>query len=218
MRQFLRRIGPRTGISFGLVLIVGTIVIVARMAGGAPQQEPHQVQPDPRPSVAATVGDDAAVAPTPSAYADDAALRITASTFVSAWLRRTIPAADWLDGLRPVSTPRLIGLLTGVDPLEVPVVQAGGSLSSCYEPTFTDRCGSRSTPRRFCWGWSSRATCGSSMHWTGIAVDARDCGSGYRPASQAGNSALDRGHRDGYCDRGGVHCGHHDHTARWATR
>jgi len=126
MRQFLRRIGPRTGISFGLVLIVGTIVIVARMAGGAPQQEPHQVQPDPRPSVAATVGDDAAVAPTPSAYADDAALRTTASTFVSAWLRRTIPAADWLDGLRPVSTPRLIGLLTGVDPLEVPVVQAAG--------------------------------------------------------------------------------------------
>jgi len=126
MRQVLRRIGPRTGISLGLILIVASIVIVARLAGGAAQPEPRQIGTDPQPSIASTVGDDAAVAPTPTAYADDAALRSAASTFVSAWLRRTIPAADWLEGLRPLSTPRLIALLTGVDPLDVPVVQAAG--------------------------------------------------------------------------------------------
>jgi hypothetical protein len=122
----LRRIRPRTAISFGLILIVTSIVIVARLAGGAAQPEPRQIDTDPRPSIASTVGDDAAVAPTPTTYSDDAALRSAASTVVSAWLRRTVPAADWLDGLNPLSTPRLIGLLTGVDPLEVPVVQAAG--------------------------------------------------------------------------------------------
>jgi hypothetical protein len=126
MHQLFRRIGLRTGISFGLIVLVASVVIVARVAGGVPRPDPHQVETDPRPSIAATVGDDAAVAPTPSAYADDAALRSAASTFTATWLRRTIPAAEWLDGLRPLSTLRLINLLAGVDPRDVPAVETPG--------------------------------------------------------------------------------------------
>ena len=121
MRELLRRLGPRAGISFGLIVVVATVVIVARLTGGGERPLPYQAGTDTTPTVAATVGDDAAVAPAPSTYADDAALRAAASTFTTAWLQRNLPAAEWLDGLRPLATQRLIDNLAGVDPLDVPV-------------------------------------------------------------------------------------------------
>ena len=57
----------------------------------------------------------------------DAAVRAAAAAFTAAWLRRSVPAAEWLDGLRPLATQRLITNLTGVDPMDVPVVQAVGA-------------------------------------------------------------------------------------------
>ena len=126
MRELLRRLGPRIGISFGLILVVATVVIVAQLAGGD-RPRPYQVDVDATPTVAATAGDDGAVTSTPSAYTDDAAVRAAAAAFTAAWLRRSVPAAEWLDGLRPLATQRLITNLTGVDPMDVPVVQAVGA-------------------------------------------------------------------------------------------
>jgi hypothetical protein len=126
VRELLRRLGPRAGISFGLILVVAAVVIVARLAGGDERPLPYRAGTDATPTVVATVGDDGAVAPTPSAYADDAAAREAASAFTTAWLHRSAPAAEWLDGLRPLATQRLITNLTGVDPMDVPAVQAVG--------------------------------------------------------------------------------------------
>ena len=126
MRELLRRLGPRAGISFGLIVVVATVVTVAKLTGGGERPLPYQAGTDTTPTVAATVGDDAAVAPGPSTYADDAALRAAASTFTTAWLQRNLPAAKWLDGLRPLATQRLIDNLTGVDPLDVPAIEAAG--------------------------------------------------------------------------------------------
>lgn len=125
MRQLLRRIGPRLGIPLGLVMVIAVVVAIARL-GGAPGPEPHNIETEPTPTVATTVGDDAEVAPPPSAFADDGDLRSAASAFTAAWLRRTLPAADWLDELRPLCTLRLMELLNGVDPLDVPLVVAAG--------------------------------------------------------------------------------------------
>ncbi len=125
MRGLLRRLGPRAGISFGLILVVATVVIVARLSGGE-RPLPYQAGTDTTPTVAATVGDDGAVAPTSSGHADDAGLRSSAAAFTLAWLDRSVPAAEWLDGLRPLATQRLISSLAGVDPLDVPIVRAVG--------------------------------------------------------------------------------------------
>jgi len=126
VRELLRRLGPRAGISFGLIVIVAAVVIVARLAGGGERPLPSQAGVDTTPTVAATVGDDGAVAPAPSAYADDAALRAAASAFTGAWLQRSLSAAEWLDVLRPLATQRLVDNLAGVDPLDVPVIEAAG--------------------------------------------------------------------------------------------
>jgi hypothetical protein len=125
VRELLRRLGPRAGISFGLILVVATVVIVARLAGGE-RPLPSQADADATPTVAATAGDDGAVTPTASPYADDAALRAAANAFTAAWLHRSVPAAEWLDRLRPLATQRLITNLTGVDPMDVPAVKAVG--------------------------------------------------------------------------------------------
>jgi hypothetical protein len=72
------------------------------------------------------VGDDAAVATAATTYADEASLHSSAVAFTTAWARRTLPAADWLAGLQSLSTTRLLDLLTGVDPLDVPAVAVIG--------------------------------------------------------------------------------------------
>jgi hypothetical protein len=124
----MRRMGLRWGVSLGMVLVVAAVVVVARLAGGDRDRDrrPYYPGTDATPSVAATVGDDGEVAPTTDAYSDDAAVRAAASIFTTAWLRRSLPADVWLDGLRPLATPNLLQNLTGVDPVDVPSATAPG--------------------------------------------------------------------------------------------
>ncbi len=127
MRNLMRRIGLRWGVSLGLVLVIAAIVVVARVADGDRDRRLYYPDgADVTPSVASTVGDDGPVAPTTEAYSDDAAVRAAASSFTVAWLRRTLPADEWLAGLRPFGTSNLIANLTGVDPLDAPDVTAPG--------------------------------------------------------------------------------------------
>ena len=99
MRNLMRRMGLRWGVSLGMVLVVAAVVVVARLAGGDRDRDrrPYYPGTDATPSVAATVGDDGEVAPTTDAYSDDAAVRAAASIFTTAWLRRSLPADVWLD-------------------------------------------------------------------------------------------------------------------------
>jgi hypothetical protein len=134
MRNLLRRIGARTGISLGLILVIAAIVVVFRIADNRRTDPPFQPPPLVTPSVAASEGDDGPAGETSDpGYADDAVVLAAATDFTTAWLRRTLPAAQWLDGLRPLATADLIERLTGVDPLDVPTEAVAG------EPTIRNR-------------------------------------------------------------------------------
>jgi len=120
MRNLLRRLGARTGISLGLVIVIATVLVVARLAGERSTEPTYRGPQVTLPSVGATEGDDGEVATEPTTYADDEAVRSAARDFAAAWLQRTKPAAQWLDGMRPHATADLIDRLAGVDPLNVP--------------------------------------------------------------------------------------------------
>jgi hypothetical protein len=120
MRGLLRRIGARTGVALGLVVAIVVVLAWARFAGG-----PHRTTPNYRgdgtvPTVAATVGADGVDTTEPATYPDDAAVLAAANGFATAWLSRSLPAQQWLDGMRPYATTDLIGRLAGVDPADVP--------------------------------------------------------------------------------------------------
>lgn len=120
MRRVLRHIGARAGISFGLILVIVAVLVVARLVedGRAPRLFPRPV--DRTPTVAATEGDDGPVDEESDSPVDEAAVLASATAFAAAWLERTRPAEQWLAGLRPYATDDLVERLTGVDPLSVP--------------------------------------------------------------------------------------------------
>jgi hypothetical protein len=119
MRTLLRRIGARTGIALGLVVAIVVVLAWARVANGPGRPLPYRGGPT-LPTVAATVGADGVNATEPSTYPDDADVLAVATAFATAWLSRTLPAKQWLDGMRPYATADLITRLAGVDPLDVP--------------------------------------------------------------------------------------------------
>jgi hypothetical protein len=139
MRTLLRRIGARTGVSLGLIVVVAMVVIVARLAADGRTPAPVPRISDALPTVPATNGDDGVDGvdgiddDEPDSYPDDPAVLAAAAEFTTAWLRRTLPAQEWLDGLRPLATEDLVERLAGVDPLDVP---SGTSLG---EPTIRAR-------------------------------------------------------------------------------
>jgi len=126
MRSALARLGIRGAVALGLALLVLVIVGIAKLVGGAGEQGLRSSGPRPTPTVPPTAGDDGEVAATPSAYADDAVIRRTASDFATAWLRRNLSATAWHSGIAALSTPALGQKLEGVDPSGVPARRALG--------------------------------------------------------------------------------------------
>jgi hypothetical protein len=120
MRRLLRRIGARTGIALGLVVAIAVVLTWARVANGPSRPTPPHRGDVTLPSVAATAGADGVDVTASATYSDDSSVLAAATAFATAWLNRTLPANQWLDGMRPYATPELIGRLTGVDPLDVP--------------------------------------------------------------------------------------------------
>ena len=133
MRRLLGRVGARTGISVGLILLVAAVVAIGRLAGGtAPPRAPADAETS-SPSVDATIGDDAEVAPSQSSYPDDAAVRSAAEKFINEWLQRSRTAEQWHAALAPLATTNLAQSLEGVDPVVVPATRVVGG------PTITLR-------------------------------------------------------------------------------
>ncbi|HEY7222986.1 MAG TPA: hypothetical protein VH561_05125 [Micromonosporaceae bacterium] len=117
----LRRIGLRSSVSLALILIVVAVLVVARLAA----DHRRTVEPLPRPvdTVAPatdTEGNDSADDEEPNSFHDDGTVLASATGFATAWLRRDLPASEWLDGMRPYATADLIERLNAVDPLDVP--------------------------------------------------------------------------------------------------
>jgi hypothetical protein len=125
VRQLLRRLGTRTGISAGLIAVVVLVLVVARLAGGADTAS-RSARPGQVPSVDASAGDDGPTAPTPTAYIDDVEVRAAATRFVQAWLQRSLSSQDWHAALVPLITQSLAESLEGVDPVVVPATRVTG--------------------------------------------------------------------------------------------
>jgi hypothetical protein len=124
----MRRLGARTGISAGLVFLIALVVLLARLAGNDDTSTPYS-GPGVTPSMATSVGDDAQVAPTPSAYLDNDEVRDAASAFTAAWLQRSLTPVEWHKALVPLSTDQLAASLEGVDPLVVPATRVVGEVT-----------------------------------------------------------------------------------------
>src|SRR5262249_51172838 len=107
------------------VLVAG-VVGIAKLAGGGASRPISPRLEGPTSTVNPTASDDAEVAPTVTAFADDAALKAAASSVVGAWLRRELSPAAWHAGLTPVSTSSLAQSLEGVDPVGVPATRTTG--------------------------------------------------------------------------------------------
>jgi hypothetical protein len=128
VRWLLRRLGPRTGISVGLILVVAAVLLVGRLAGGSNTRGPYS-GPDTLPSVGISAGDDGQVSADPSQYPDDAVVRDAATTFTQAWLQRLRSPEDWHAALVPLTTTSLASSLDGVDPVVVPATRIVGDLT-----------------------------------------------------------------------------------------
>ncbi len=132
MRQVLRLLGNRYGAALVLVVVIGLVVTVARLAGGPARiplpagtgaarplitvsAEPPDGQDSPEP------------ADSPSTSPGAAAPLAVAASFTAAWLHHTgVTAAAWLAGMRPYCTDSLATELTGVDPAGVPATATTG--------------------------------------------------------------------------------------------
>lgn len=128
MRTLLRRLGPRTGISVGLILVVAAVLVVGRLASSDDNRPPYSGE-DSLPSVGVSAGDDGLNSPTQAVYADDADVRAAATAFTQAWLQRSTSPEDWHASLVPLSTATLASSLDGVDPVVVPANRVVGDIA-----------------------------------------------------------------------------------------
>ena len=99
MRSLLGRIGLRVGTAIGLAVLVLIVVGIAQLIGGG--SRPSVLVPEGQPSMTVdpTEGDDAEVAPTPTAYPDDAEIRDATMAFATAWIQRDLTPEAWHAGL-----------------------------------------------------------------------------------------------------------------------
>ncbi len=142
--QWPLRSPARLGATAAVVvaLAVGTSVTVTSLRGPTGPREPGRTDsaaatageyppaPSP-PSVAPSVLPPVAalVPPTLSpGQAPVAAVQVAAG-WSAAWVRHPagITSAQWLAGLRPLTTPEYLGVLSGVDPANVPAVRVTGA-------------------------------------------------------------------------------------------
>jgi hypothetical protein len=128
VRTLLRRLGTRTSISAGLIVVVALVLLVARLAGNNDKAS-ESSRPGPIPSIDMSAGDDGPVAPTYSAFADDAEVRAAAATFMQSWMRRSLSSEDWHAALVPLTTASLATSLEGVDPVVVPATRITGDVT-----------------------------------------------------------------------------------------
>jgi hypothetical protein len=126
MRGLLSRIGARVGVAVVLVVLIGGVLVIAKLSGGR-QSNPITPQVEgPTSTVDPTAGDDAEVAPSPTSFPDDTSVKDAASSFIASWLRRDRSPIAWHAALVPLSTTTLADSLKGVDPIGVPATRTTG--------------------------------------------------------------------------------------------
>jgi hypothetical protein len=135
-RRILRLVGSRYGMAIiGIVLIVA-IVGVARAISGP--QDSDTVGPPPpaaiSPSASDELGDDSVATsegpPTAISISGAPAPEKVALDFTNAWLRSSgVTSAQWVKGLEPYSTKRLLEQFKDADPTSVPAESVRGPVT-----------------------------------------------------------------------------------------
>jgi hypothetical protein len=125
MARLLRRLGLRGGVAAGLLLVVVTAVVIAKLGGGDGPIRHPRVAPAV-PTADPTAGDDGAVTTTANSHPDNADLLRAAATFTTAWLRRDLDPAAWHAGVARLTTASAGASLSGVDPRTVPATRTTG--------------------------------------------------------------------------------------------
>jgi hypothetical protein len=126
MRSLLGRVGGRVGVALVLIVLIAGVLAIAKLAGGRTGRTTTPRLAGPTSTVNPTAGDDAEIATTPTAFADDTVVKNAATAFVSAWLKRDRSPSAWHAALVPLSTAALGQSLDGVDPIGVPATRTTG--------------------------------------------------------------------------------------------
>lgn len=130
----LRRLGPRYGISLGLVVLVIAVIVVARDRGHSTGSLVRDGADGGLVPSTSLIPDDGVVsvpAPQPpSTSPGSAPPRAVATTFATDWLRHTgVTPARWRAALAALSTDRLDSELTDADPQTVPADRITGPVT-----------------------------------------------------------------------------------------
>ena len=134
MRALLRRLGPRYGVSLGLILLVVVIVVIARLGGHVGSSLVTTGGGGGVLPTASGLPDDGGVdssAPVPPSTSPGAATPQTVATdFTTAWLHHIgVSGAAWLKAVDRYATERLVGQLADADPQTVPANRITGPLA-----------------------------------------------------------------------------------------
>jgi hypothetical protein len=124
----------RLGIALALAVVILGVVVGARLFSGVSDDDGLSGAPvQPIATVDPTTGNDGILSteppPTPRTSPGAAPPEDVAGRFATAWLtHRGVPAKQWYDALRPLSTVGLTERLSGVDPAGVPADRLTGEL------------------------------------------------------------------------------------------
>lgn len=125
-RRILRLLGTRYGLALIGVLLVVAVVAVARAIGGSRPVDSVGAPPLlGSPSASSELGDDSVAesesSPVATSIPGAAAPEGVALDFTRAWLRsKGVSSAQWVKGLQPYITQRLLDQYKDADPTTVP--------------------------------------------------------------------------------------------------
>lgn len=144
MRE-LRRLGPRYGISLGLILVVAVIVLAAKLAGPGTELPLVNAGPGSYVSTGATGlpddGEPTPNTPGPPSTSPGAQTPLTvARKFTEAWLNhRNVTDAQWRANVTRYTTTSVSNELSGTDPAAVPADRITGAFTQIdFGPSYVE--------------------------------------------------------------------------------
>jgi hypothetical protein len=132
VRALLRKLGPRYGVSLGVLLLVAVVVVVGRLAGHPARPLVSNGASVPLPSATGPSDDGSVALPSavpPVTSPGAATPQEVAREFADAWLRTDVSAAAWRSALDTHATARLAGELADADPQTVPATRVTGAFA-----------------------------------------------------------------------------------------
>jgi hypothetical protein len=131
-RGILRFLGTRYGLALiGIVLVVGVVGVARAIGGSRPVDSIGAPPPLTSPTASSELGDDSVAnsedPPVATAIPGAASPDAVALDFTRAWLNsKGVTSSQWVKGLQPYITPRLLDQYKDADPASVPAESIRG--------------------------------------------------------------------------------------------